>query len=162
MHICLAIFELPKPLLHSPLIHYTWHINTTILSMNFSCSKILLHSKTVSLQGFKNWWDFWLSCSTEIDVIQQHAITSGCNCNVWLHNEPLILKAHLRIWPRDFRGYSASSVLLFECASIFTSLGRKEFSIVSHNKSVVHTTTGLVVQKLVMLAICSNKYICWK
>lgn len=64
VHICLTIFELPKPLLHFPLIHNTWHINATVLPMNFNCSKILLHSKTTSLQGFQNWWDFWLSCST--------------------------------------------------------------------------------------------------
>jgi len=45
---------------------------------------------------------------------------------------------------------------------IFTSLGWKHFSIVSHNKSIVQKTTGLVVQKPVMLARCSNKYVCWK
>jgi hypothetical protein len=52
-HARLAIFEFPNPLLHFPLIHYTWHINATILPMKFSCSKILLHSKNISLQDFK-------------------------------------------------------------------------------------------------------------
>jgi len=45
---------------------------------------------------------------------------------------------------------------------IFTSLRGKHFRIVSHNKSMVQKTTGLVVQKPVMLARHSNKYVCWK
>jgi hypothetical protein len=44
---------------------------------------------------------------------------------------------------------------------IFTSLDGKHFSIVSHSKNIVQKTTGLVVQKPVMLARCSNKCVCW-
>jgi hypothetical protein len=51
-HACLAIFELPKPLWHFPLTHYTWPIIITELVMNLGCSKICYIQKPYHCMGF--------------------------------------------------------------------------------------------------------------
>jgi hypothetical protein len=48
VHICLAIFELPNPLLHFTLIHNTWHTNATIWPMNFSCNKTVAFKNRIT------------------------------------------------------------------------------------------------------------------
>lgn len=52
MHICLAVFEVPKPLRHFPLTHYTWPIIITKLLMNLGCSKICCIQKSYHCMGF--------------------------------------------------------------------------------------------------------------
>jgi hypothetical protein len=39
VQVCMAIFQMPNPLLQLSLTHYTWPINAMEMPKNFSCSK---------------------------------------------------------------------------------------------------------------------------